>query len=96
MLRMVRSYSWDRRGRLQYLLFRRSQRCFYAFDLLMLDGKDMRRERLIDRKQELRRLFSACATKIALKSVQNRCGIIDVRRFHGYRMDCLRECRRNF
>jgi ATP-dependent DNA ligase len=32
-------------------------RAFFAFDLLMADGKDLRSERLTDRKQELRRLM---------------------------------------
>src|SRR5205809_4945096 len=31
--------------------------CFFAFDLLTCDGKDLRTERLLDRKQELRRLL---------------------------------------
>jgi len=31
---------------------------FFAFDLLMADGYDLRMERLNDRKQELRRLLS--------------------------------------
>ena len=31
---------------------------FFAFDLLMADGKDLRTEKLTDRKQELRRLLS--------------------------------------
>jgi ATP-dependent DNA ligase len=50
----------DRRGRPQFknLLFRRGDPCFYAFDALMINEKDLRRERLIDRKQELRRLLS--------------------------------------
>jgi bifunctional non-homologous end joining protein LigD len=30
---------------------------FYAFDLLWLDGKDLRRRRLLERKQELLRLI---------------------------------------
>ncbi len=49
----------DRRGRPQFrdLLFHRGEPCFYAFDLLMCDGRDLRSERLIDRKQELRRLL---------------------------------------
>jgi len=40
----------DRRGRPQFkdLLFRRGQPCFYVFDLLMLDGRDQRNERLFD------------------------------------------------
>src|SRR5437879_7925543 len=52
--------SLDRRGRPQFrnLLFRRGNPpCFFAFDLLTCDGKDLRTERLLDRKQELRRLL---------------------------------------
>jgi bifunctional non-homologous end joining protein LigD len=50
----------DKRGRPQFrdLLFRRGEPSFVAFDLLMSDGKDLRSERLTDRKQELRRLLS--------------------------------------
>jgi len=49
----------DKRGRPQFrdLLFHRGEPCFFAFDLLMVDGKDLRSERLTDRKQELRRLL---------------------------------------
>jgi bifunctional non-homologous end joining protein LigD len=49
----------DRKGKPQFrdLLFHRGDPCFFAFDLLTLDGKDCRMERLIDRKQELRRLL---------------------------------------
>src|SRR6266849_6102812 len=53
--------SLDRRGRPQFknLLFRRgSPPCFFGFDLLTHDGKDWRTEKLIDRKQELRRLLA--------------------------------------
>jgi bifunctional non-homologous end joining protein LigD len=52
--------SLDRRGRPQFknLLFRRGNPCFFAFDLLTCDGKDLRTERLLDRKQELRRLLA--------------------------------------
>src|SRR5436309_12953120 len=52
--------SLDRRGRPQFknLLFRRGNPlCFFAFDLLTY-GKDLRTERLLDRKQELRRLLA--------------------------------------
>ena len=56
--------SLDKRGRPQFknLMFRRGNPpCFFAFDLLICDGKDLRTERLMD-KQELRRLLSrACA-----------------------------------
>jgi len=50
----------DKRGKPQFrdLLFHRGEPCFFAFDLLMSDGKDLRTEKLIDRKQELRRLMS--------------------------------------
>jgi ATP dependent DNA ligase domain len=53
----------DKRGRPQFrdLLFHRGGR-FYAFDLLMYDGKDIRSERLTDRKHELRRLLSGLPT----------------------------------
>ncbi len=48
----------DQRGHCQfnYLLFRRGEPCFVAFDLLYANGKDMRGEQLTDRKHELRRL----------------------------------------
>jgi bifunctional non-homologous end joining protein LigD len=50
----------DKRGRPQFndLLFHRGEPCFFAFDLLMSDGKDLRMEKLTDRKHELRRLLS--------------------------------------
>ena len=56
----------DKRGRPQFrdLLFHRSEPCFFAFDLLMADGKDLRSERLTDRKQELRRLLNVPATRM--------------------------------
>src|SRR5438046_766686 len=53
--------SLDRRGRPQFknLLFHRGNPpCFFAFDLLTCDGKDLRTERLLDRKQELWRLLA--------------------------------------
>ena len=50
----------DEQGKPQFrdLLFHRGEPCFFAFDLLMADGKDVRSERLTDRKQELRRLLA--------------------------------------
>jgi ATP-dependent DNA ligase len=50
----------DRRGRPQFndLLFYRGEPCFFAFDLLMSDGRDLRTERVTDRKHELCRLLS--------------------------------------
>jgi len=50
----------DKRGKPQFrdLLFHRGEPCFFAFDLLMTNGKDFRTEKLTDRKQELKRLLS--------------------------------------
>src|SRR5438552_14604434 len=54
----------DKSGRPQFknLMFHRGNPpCFFAFDLLTCNGKDLRTERLLDRKQELRRLLArAC------------------------------------
>jgi bifunctional non-homologous end joining protein LigD len=63
----------DRRGRPHFkdLLFHRGTPCFFAFDLLMLDGKDRRRERLTDRKQELRRLLANVPADSLLKYVDH-------------------------
>jgi bifunctional non-homologous end joining protein LigD len=50
----------DSRGKPQFrdLLFHKGEPCFFAFDLLMSDGRDLRMERLTDRKHKLRRLMS--------------------------------------
>jgi bifunctional non-homologous end joining protein LigD len=50
----------DKRGKLQFrdLLFHRGEPYFFAFDLLMSDGQDIRSRRLVDRKQEFRRLMA--------------------------------------
>jgi len=63
----------DRRGRPQFkdLLFHRGTPCFFVFDLLMLRGKDCRNERLIDRKQELRRLLNRVRANSRLKYVDH-------------------------
>jgi len=59
----------DKQGRPQFrdLLFHRGEPCFYAFDLLMYDGKDMRSERLTDRKHELRRLLTGLPATSGLR-----------------------------
>jgi bifunctional non-homologous end joining protein LigD len=56
----------DKRGRPQFrdLLFHRAEPYFFAFDLLMADGKDLRPEKLTDRKQELRRLLSTVSASM--------------------------------
>ena len=61
--------SLDRRGRPQFknLMFHRGNPpCFFAFDLLTY-GKDLRTERLLDRKQELRRLLARSPADSPLK-----------------------------
>jgi len=62
--------SLDRRGRPQ--LFRRGNPpCFFAFDLLTCDGRDLRTERLLDRKQELRRLLARSPVTSPLKYMEH-------------------------
>jgi bifunctional non-homologous end joining protein LigD len=59
--------SLDKHGRPQFrdLLFHRGNYpCFMAFDLLRRDGKGCRRERLLDRKQELHRVLSGSDARI--------------------------------
>jgi bifunctional non-homologous end joining protein LigD len=57
----------DNRGRPQFrdMLFHRGEPCFYAFDLLMYDDKDIRSETLTDRKHELRRLLTGLPRSMA-------------------------------
>jgi bifunctional non-homologous end joining protein LigD len=40
------------------LLFHRSEPCFFAFDMLFCEGKDLRLITLVDRKAELRRTLA--------------------------------------
>jgi bifunctional non-homologous end joining protein LigD len=51
----------DRDGRPEFtsLMRRRSPPHFYAFDILWLDGRDLRRLPLVERKQTLRRVVPA-------------------------------------
>jgi bifunctional non-homologous end joining protein LigD len=50
----------DREGRSQFnqLLYRRGEPVFYCFDLLWLNGQDMRRHPLIERKKRLHKLIA--------------------------------------
>jgi len=62
--------SIDKRGRPQFknLMFHHGNPpCFFAFDLLTWNGKDLRTERLLDRKQELRRLLARSPATSPLK-----------------------------
>src|SRR2546421_1625130 len=66
--------SLDRRGSPQFknLLFRRGNPpCFFAFDLLTCDGKDLRTERLLDRKHELRRLLAKVSPPFPLRYAEH-------------------------
>src|SRR5436853_6022558 len=70
--------SLDRRGRPQFknLMFRRGNPpCFFAFDLLTCDGKDLRTERLLDRKQELRRLLARACAPLKYTEYAADCGM---------------------
>jgi bifunctional non-homologous end joining protein LigD len=49
------------------LLFHRGAPCFFAFDLLKRDGKDLRLQGLADRKQELRRLLAKISPPFPLR-----------------------------
>ena len=66
--------SLDRRGRPQFknLMFRRGNPpCFFAFDLLTCNGNDLRTERLLDRKQELRRLLAKVSPPFPLRNTDH-------------------------
>jgi hypothetical protein len=62
---MVKSFVWIRAANLSSMIccFIVEPR-FFAFDLLMADGHDLRMERLTDRKQELRRLLSKASSRL--------------------------------
>ena len=56
----------DARGRSNFksLLFRREWPYFYAFDLLAVDGEDLREWPLVERKRRLRRLIPSVPTRL--------------------------------
>jgi bifunctional non-homologous end joining protein LigD len=62
------------RGRLSLLLRRRAEPAFYAFDLLWLNGKDLRQLPLIERKKRLRQLIgkSDCERIIYVQHIEMR------------------------
>jgi bifunctional non-homologous end joining protein LigD len=66
----------DKDGRCQFndLLFRRGDPYFVAFDLLQINGKDLRRERLIDRKHELGRITGGLSPIVYAEHIE-RTGI---------------------
>ena len=78
-----RSSGLDEHGHCQFreLLFRRGEPRFIAFDLLQGSGKDLRRERLQDRKHELRRVIGNDLPPIA----HLRSGICNSKRNLGMR-----------
>jgi bifunctional non-homologous end joining protein LigD len=57
--------------RFKDLLFRRRPPCFFAFDLLMLEGRDYRTHQLAERKQELRRLLADVQLECPLRYVDH-------------------------
>ena len=52
-----------------------SAACFFAFDLLMLDGEDWRRRPLIERKARLKRLSAGGSAFFATSSTWKRVGL---------------------
>jgi len=72
-----RNFFLDRLGRPRFtnLMFRRGNPpCFFAFDLLTY-GKDLRTERLLDRKQELRRLLARACAPLKCTEYIDGCGM---------------------
>jgi bifunctional non-homologous end joining protein LigD len=63
----------DRKGKPRFsdLMFHRRPPCFFAFDLLTLDGQDLRTHQLIERKQELRRLLARVPLDCPLRYVDH-------------------------
>jgi bifunctional non-homologous end joining protein LigD len=53
-----------------HLLFRRGEPTFCAFDLLALNGRDLREEPLIERKRRLRDLLPECRQLLFVDYVQ--------------------------
>jgi ATP-dependent DNA ligase len=52
------------RSNFKSLLFRREWPYFYAFDLLAVDGEDLRQWPLVERKRRLRRLIPSVPTRL--------------------------------
>jgi bifunctional non-homologous end joining protein LigD len=65
------------KSRFNQLLRRRAEPAFYAFDLLWLDGKDLRQLPLIERKKHLRQLIgkSDCERIIYVQHIE-MCGCV--------------------
>ena len=64
------------RPRFNDLLFHRGAPCFFAFDLLKRDGKDMRLQSLSERKLELHRLLARISPpQRMLRSSRSRSGL---------------------
>ena len=53
------------------LRFHRETPCFFAFDLLMRDGVDLRSAALVDLKQELRRLLASVHADVPIRYVDH-------------------------
>jgi len=56
----------DAEGRSQFnhLLYRRGEPCFYVFDLVWLNGRDLRKKPLIQRKSMLREIVPAQPSRL--------------------------------
>src|SRR5262249_34534355 len=65
----------DGRSLFDALFYRRSEPYFYAFDLLALDGRDLRRRPLLERKRELRALLARRRGRLRYLTHVRRAGI---------------------
>jgi bifunctional non-homologous end joining protein LigD len=57
-------------SQLYHLLFRRGEPMFCAFDLLALNGRDLRSQPLIERKRRLRDMLPECPQLLFVDYVQ--------------------------
>jgi bifunctional non-homologous end joining protein LigD len=77
----------DREGRTQFnpLFYRRGDPCFYAFDLLFLNGRDLRKLPLIERKARLRKIVPPQSSRVLL------CNYIEARGEELFTAACERD-----
>jgi len=77
----------DKQGRSQFnqLFYRRGDPRFYAFDLLFLDGRDLRKLPLIERKARLRKIIPSQPSRVLL------CDCIEIRGEELFAAVCARD-----
>src|SRR5262249_62242098 len=65
----------DGRSLFHHLLFRRDWPYFMAFDVLQIDGEDLRSHPLIERKRRLRAIMPRVDSRILYLPHVERCGV---------------------